>query len=45
LAHLLDRKLIEPPFFVQMIFGVLGGIGAESTNLMLMKQQQIAGLV
>ena len=38
LAHLLDRKLIEPPFFVQMIFGVLGGIGAESTNLMFMKQ-------
>src|SRR3954468_1311518 len=38
LAPLLDRKLIEPPFFVQMIFGVLGGIGAESTNLMFMKQ-------
>lgn len=38
LAHLLDRKLIEPPVFVQMIFGVLGGIGAESTNLMFMKQ-------
>lgn len=30
LAHILDRKLIAPPFFVQMIFGVLGGIGQTS---------------
>jgi 3,5-dioxohexanoate:acetyl-CoA acetone transferase len=38
LAHILDRKLIEPPFFVQLIFGVLGGIGADLANLMFMKQ-------
>jgi len=38
LAHILDRKLIDPPFFVQLIFGVLGGIGADIANLMFMKQ-------
>ncbi len=27
LAHFLDQKLLEPPLFVQTIFGVLGGIG------------------
>ena len=35
-AHFLDRKLINPPFFVQMIFGILGGIGADLDNLMFM---------
>ncbi len=29
LAHYLDRKLLEPPVFVQTIFGVMGGIGAR----------------
>jgi 3,5-dioxohexanoate:acetyl-CoA acetone transferase len=38
LAHFLDGKLIQPPFFVQLIFGVLGGIGADIANLMFMKQ-------
>jgi uncharacterized protein (DUF849 family) len=38
LAHILDRKLIQPPFFVQLIFGVLGGIGPDIANLMFMKQ-------
>ena len=28
LAHFVDRGLVKPPFFVQMIFGILGGIGA-----------------
>ncbi|WP_102108402.1 3-keto-5-aminohexanoate cleavage protein [Oceaniglobus roseus] len=37
LAHFADRRLIEPPFFVQAIFGILGGIGAEPENLMHMK--------
>lgn len=37
LAHFADRKLIEPPFFVQAIFGILGGIGPEPENLMHMK--------
>jgi len=38
LAHFVDRGLIKPPFFVQMIFGVLGGIGPDPVNLMFMKQ-------
>jgi uncharacterized protein (DUF849 family) len=37
LAHFADRKLIEPPFFVQAIFGILGGIGPDPENLMHMK--------
>jgi uncharacterized protein (DUF849 family) len=38
LAHFVDRGAIRPPFFVQMIFGILGGIGAEMRNLMFMKE-------
>jgi uncharacterized protein (DUF849 family) len=38
LAHVVDRKLVRPPFFVQLIFGVLGGIGPDIANLMFMKQ-------
>jgi uncharacterized protein (DUF849 family) len=38
LAHFVDRKLVRPPFFVQLIFGILGGIGAEMRNLMFMKE-------
>ena len=29
LAHFVDRGLIKPPFFVQMIFCILGGIGTD----------------
>ena len=38
LAHFLDNGLVKSPFFVQLIFGILGGIGAELDNLMFMKQ-------
>ena len=38
LAHMVDRKIVQPPFFVQLIFGVLGGIGSDLGNLMFMKQ-------
>ena len=38
LAHLLDRKLVRPPLFVQTIFGILGGIGADTENLVHMKR-------
>ncbi|MBV1707431.1 MAG: 3-keto-5-aminohexanoate cleavage protein [Hyphomicrobiales bacterium] len=38
LAHFVDRGLIKPPFFVQTIFGILGGIGPEMRNLMFMKE-------
>ena len=37
LAHFLDRKLIKPPLFVQTIFGILGGIGADPENVTHMK--------
>jgi uncharacterized protein (DUF849 family) len=38
LAHFLDRKLVKPPLFVQTIFGILGGIGADPENLMHMRR-------
>lgn len=37
LAHFVDRGMIKPPFFVQTIFGILGGIGPDPENLMHMK--------
>jgi uncharacterized protein (DUF849 family) len=37
LAHFADRKIVEPPFFVQGVFGILGGIGADPESLMFMK--------
>ena len=37
LAHFLDRGLVEPPLFVQGVFGILGGIAAEPENLMHMR--------
>ena len=33
-----DQGLIEPPFLIQGIFGILGGIGADLENFMVMKQ-------
>jgi uncharacterized protein (DUF849 family) len=33
LAWLIDQGWIEPPFFVQMVFGILGGVGADLDNL------------
>ncbi len=33
LAHFADRQLIEPPFLIQGVFGILGGIGADVRNL------------
>jgi len=38
LAYCLERKTVEPPLFVQTIFGILGGIGAEQRNLLFMKE-------
>jgi uncharacterized protein (DUF849 family) len=38
LAYMLDRKVVEPPLFVQTIFGILGGIGAEPRNLLFAKE-------
>lgn len=37
LAHFVDRKIVEPPFFIQGVFGILGGIGPDPENVMHMK--------
>lgn len=36
-AHFADRGLIKPPFFLQCIFGILGGMGAHQENLLHMR--------
>jgi len=38
LAYCLDQKIVEPPLFVQSIFGILGGIGADPQNLVVMRE-------
>ncbi|MEW6435613.1 MAG: 3-keto-5-aminohexanoate cleavage protein [Pseudomonadota bacterium] len=38
LAHCLDQGWFKPPLFLQMIFGILGGIGADPENLIYMKR-------
>ncbi|MEH2474575.1 uncharacterized protein (DUF849 family) [Nitrobacteraceae bacterium AZCC 2161] len=38
LAHFVDRKLVEPPFLVQSVFGILGGIGAHPEDIMHMRR-------
>ena len=38
LAHFVDAGIIKPPFLIQSIFGVLGGIGPEMDNVLFMKQ-------
>lgn len=32
----IDQGLIKPPFFIQIVFGILGGVGADLVNLMHM---------
>lgn len=36
LAYFIDRKIYEPPLFLQFILGVLGGVGAEADHLLHM---------
>jgi uncharacterized protein (DUF849 family) len=36
LAYVLDKKLYEPPLFLQFVLGILGGIGAELDQLLHM---------
>ena len=38
LANCLDRGLVEPPLFVQSVFGILGGIGTHPEDLMHMRR-------
>ncbi|SNZ19313.1 3-keto-5-aminohexanoate cleavage protein [Cohaesibacter gelatinilyticus] len=38
LAHFADRGLVKAPFFVQSVFGLLGGIGPHPDDVMHMKR-------
>ena len=38
LAHFADRGLVEPPFFVQSVFGILGGIGTHPEDVAHMRR-------
>src|SRR5207302_10262302 len=38
LAHMLDRKLVTPPLFVQTVFGILGGIGPHPEDVLHMRR-------
>ncbi|TIO08940.1 MAG: 3-keto-5-aminohexanoate cleavage protein [Mesorhizobium sp.] len=38
LAHFVERGLVKPPFFVQSVFGILGGIGPHPEDVMHMKR-------
>ena len=37
LAHFVDAGVVEPPLFVQSVFGILGGIGPDVENLIHVK--------
>lgn len=38
LAHFADRGIVKPPFFVQSVFGLLGGIGAHPEDVAHMRR-------
>lgn len=38
LAHFAGRGLVKPPFFVQSVFGILGGIGTHPEDVAHMKR-------
>jgi uncharacterized protein (DUF849 family) len=38
LAHFAERGLVKPPFFVQSVFGILGGIGPHPEDVSHMKR-------
>ncbi len=38
LSHFAERGLVKPPFFVQSVFGILGGIGPHPEDVMHMKR-------
>jgi len=37
LAHFVDRGIIKGPIFIQAVFGILGGLGADPENLFIMR--------
>lgn len=38
LAHFVERGLVKAPFFVQTVFGILGGIGTHPEDVLHMKR-------
>ena len=38
LAHFADRGVVKPPFFVQSVFGILGGIAGHPEDVIHMKR-------
>ncbi len=38
LAHFVGRGLVKPPYFVQCVFGILGGIGTHPEDVQHMKR-------
>jgi len=38
LAHFVDRGIVKPPFFIQSVFGILGGIGPHPEDVAHMKR-------
>jgi uncharacterized protein (DUF849 family) len=37
-AHFLERGIVQPPLFIQSVFGILGGIGPHPEDVMQMKR-------
>ncbi len=37
-AHFIDRGILKPPFFIQSVFGLLGGIGTHPEDVMHMRR-------
>jgi len=38
LRHFADRELVKPPFFIQSVFGILGGIGPHPEDVAHMRR-------
>ena len=38
LAHFADKGIAKPPLFIQSVFGILGGIGADPDNVVFMRR-------
>ena len=37
LAYFVDRHIIKPPIFIQAVIGILGGIGPDPENVLMMR--------
>lgn len=37
-AHFIDRGILKPPFFIQSVFGLLGGIGTHPEDVLHMRR-------